>query len=340
MADKRFYKDSGNHSIEELAAICHAEVKANHTVLLKDIASLSQAESGDLTFYHNTKYKDDLQTTKASACLIHPDHIDHAPASLPLILTQKPYRAYAKIARQFYPAPAVEAHLSDLACIHPNAIIGFGVTIGPFCVIKDGVEIGNHTVIEAHTVVESGVVIGENCHISSNVTISHTLMGNNVLVKPGARIGQKGFGFEMDESGHIDVPQLGRVLIQDNVEIGSNTTIDRGAGPDTIIGKGSRIDNLVQIAHNVVLGENCVIVAQVGIAGSTRLGRFVIAAGQVGIAGHISIGDGVKIAAQSGIMRDIQPGETVAGSPAVSVRDWHKQTVALARLIKSKGKQK
>lgn len=338
MTDKRFYKKTGNYSLEELALHCQGQVRAKTSAIISDVAPLAFAQNGDLTFFHNPKYQDQLSETQASACLIHPDHVDKAPAHLALIITTTPYRSYAKIAAFFYPAAEPSEHVSPLASIHPNAIIGYGVTIAPFAVIKDSAEIGNHTIIESHVTIDSGVVIGENCHIHANTTISHTIMGNNVLVKPGARIGQKGFGFEMDEKGHIDVPQLGRVLIHDNVEIGSNTTIDRGAGPDTIIGRGTRIDNLVQIAHNVVIGENCVIVAQVGIAGSTKLGKFVVAAGQVGITGHLSIGDGVKIAAQSGVMRNVSSGETIAGSPSVPVRDWHKQTIALKRLIQPKGK--
>ena len=170
--------------------------------------------------------------------------------------------------------------------------------------------------------------------LESHVTITNTIAGDRLYVKPGARIGQPGFGFHMDERGHFDIPQIGCVRIGNDVQIGANTTIDRGSQHDTIIGNFCRIDNLAQIAHNVELGDGCVIVSQVGIAGSTKLGKFVIAGGQVGIAGHLNIGDGVKIAAQSGIMRDVAPGETISGSPAVPIREWHRQTIAIQRLTK------
>jgi UDP-3-O-[3-hydroxymyristoyl] glucosamine N-acyltransferase len=205
-------------------------------------------------------------------------------------------------------------------------------------VIEDGVVLGKNCFVGPNTVIEQGCSIGNNAVIESNVTISHAIIGDDVFIKPGARIGQPGFGFYMDEQGHFDVPQLGRVLIGNHVHIGANTTIDRGSQADTLIGNGVRIDNLVQIAHNVEVGDNSVLVAQVGVAGSTKLGRFVIAAGQVGIAGHLTVEDGVKIAAQSGLMRNVGKGETVAGSPAVPVRDWHRQTIALQKLAKEKGK--
>ena len=170
------------------------------------------------------------------------------------------------------------------------------------------------------------------------MTISHAYIGNHVYIKSGARIGQKGFGFDMDAQGHLSVPQLGRVIIGDHVEIGSNTTVDRGSSKDTIIGKGCRIDNLVQIAHNVELGENCVIVAQVGISGSTKFGKFVIAAGQVGVSGHLNIGDNVIIKGKSLVMKDIAANETVMGIPAIKDKQNLRQQIMLARLVNNKGK--
>ena len=226
--------------------------------------------------------------------------------------------------------------ISDFSFIEPTAKIGNNCTISAFAVIEADVVIGDSCFIGPHCIIQKGTILGNNCHLEAHVVIGYAVVGNQVYIKPGARIGQPGFGFHMDEKGHFDIPQLGRVLIGDHVHIGANTTIDRGSFADTIIGKGVRIDNLVQIAHNVEVGDNSVLVAQVGIAGSTKLGKFVIAAGQVGIAGHLNIGNGVKIAAQSGLMRDVVDRETIAGSPAVPVRDWHKQTIALQRLTKRK----
>jgi UDP-3-O-[3-hydroxymyristoyl] glucosamine N-acyltransferase len=199
-------------------------------------------------------------------------------------------------------------------------------------VIEDGVVIGNNSSIDHNSVIKRNVVIGNNTKIASNVTISHSVIGNNVIIHPGTRIGQDGFGFASDHTGHLKVPQLGIVKIGDFVEIGANTTIDRGSAQDTIIGDMCQIDNLVQLGHNVQLGKACVIVAQVGIAGSTKLGDFVILGGQVGVAGHLKIGNQVQVAAQSGIAQNIEDKQIMGGSPAVPIRQWHKQTFCLKKL--------
>lgn len=340
MPDSRFFPLPAPLSLYQIAQVCDATIWPENTpdCRLHDVAPLHTAQQEHLTFYHNVKYVDQLRTTKATACLIHPDNVAQAPVGLILLITPKPYRSYAKVASLLYPDIAKNTAISPLAVVSPLAKIGKNVTISPFCVIHDHVEIGDDTFIDAHTIIHEGTTIGPRCRIFSHVTISHAIIGSNVYIKSGARIGQKGFGFEMDESGHISVPQLGRVLIGDHVEIGANTTIDRGAGPDTIIGRGTRIDNLVQIAHNVVVGDYCVLVAQTGIAGSTKLGKFVIIAGQAGIAGHLEVGDKVRIAAQSGVMKNIESGQTVAGYPAIPVRDWHRQTIALSKMTAHKEK--
>jgi UDP-3-O-[3-hydroxymyristoyl] glucosamine N-acyltransferase len=341
MADERFYQKSGPYTLQDLAVSCGATLGAgvNPEQVIRDVAPLHKAGAGHISCLHNPKYLDRFKATKASACLVSVDQAEYAPKGVAVLLSPQPYRAYGRVAALFYPPVKKNGEISPQAVIHPTARIGKNCYIGPFAVIEAHAIIGDGCEIGSHTVIESGVEVGKECCIASHVTISHALLGKRVTVKPGARIGQKGFGFHMDEAGHLNIPQLGRVIIGDDVEIGANVTIDRGAEPDTIIGCGTRIDNLVQIGHNVQIGENCVIVAQAGIAGSTQLGRFVIVAGQVGIAGHLTIGDGVRIAGQSGVMRDIAKGETVAGFPAVTVQDWHRQTIALTRLIrKDKGK--
>ena len=345
MADTRFFHKTGPFPLSELAKICQAELiirdsETGKDVSIEDVRPLGVATNKDIACYHNTKYTQELQETKAAACLIHPDNVHQAPDKMLLLVTPRPYRAYGRLLSHFYPEHSSNLPLKESSSIAPSAIISPSANIAPNCIIDnyaiigDNVEIGESTHIGSHTIIEHGVKIGTQGKISSHVTISHSLIGNHVTIKAGARIGQKGFGFDMDDQGHVAIPQLGRVIIGDKVEIGSNTTIDRGSNADTEIGNGCRIDNLVQIAHNVILGENCILVAQVGIAGSSKLGKFVIAAGQVGIAGHLTLGDGVRIAAKSGLMRNVPAGETVAGIPAIPIREHFKQVATLAKLTK------
>jgi UDP-3-O-[3-hydroxymyristoyl] glucosamine N-acyltransferase len=259
-----------------------------------------------------------------------------APAGVALLLTEEPYRAYARIAQAFHPVIPPEPGISPAALVDPTARLGAGCRVEPGAVIGARAEIGARTSIGPNAVIGPGVVLGEDCIVGAAATISHSLIGRRVNIYPGARLGQDGFGFAMGPKGHLKVPQLGRVVVEDDVEIGANTTIDRGAGPDTVIGAGTKIDNLVQIGHNVQVGPGCILVAQVGIAGSTRLGAFVAAGGQAGITGHLEIGAGARIAAQSGVMRDIEPGGTVAGAPALPFKEFFRQCAALGRLARRK----
>ena len=338
MIDSRFFKKSNPLSLEQICQYLKISVPngCDKGKLFGSVAVLSAAGEEDVSCYNNAKYLEDLKQTKAGLCLITAEEASQAPASTICLIVDHPYRCFGKIASLLYPFSVGSKTISDFSFIEPTAKIGNNCTISAFAVIEADVVIGDSCFIGPHCIIQKGTILGNNCHLEAHVVIGYAVVGNQVYIKPGARIGQPGFGFHMDEKGHFDIPQLGRVLIGDHVHIGANTTIDRGSFADTIIGKGVRIDNLVQIAHNVEVGDNSVLVAQVGIAGSTKLGKFVIAAGQVGIAGHLNIGNGVKIAAQSGLMRDVVDRETIAGSPAVPVRDWHKQTIALQRLTKRK----
>lgn len=300
-------------------------------VFFKGVNHLREAGSEEITFFHNPKYREDLKTIKAGACILEEKFLKFLPKGTIPLLSKTPYRSYAQVAEAFFP-PLLKGIQEE--AVHPSVKIGQGTIIHKNAILERDVIIGENCVVGPHTLIKEGCVIGNKVMVDHNVTISHALIGNNVEIQPGTRIGQAGFGFHMDEKGHFSVPQLGAVIIGDNVHIGSNTTIDRGSLNDTIIENGARIDNLVQIAHNVHIGENSILVAQVGIAGSTHLGKFVIVAGQVGIAGHLKIEDHVRIAAQSGIMRDVKKGETIAGSPALPIKDWHKQTICLRKLIK------
>ncbi|WP_419796763.1 MAG: UDP-3-O-(3-hydroxymyristoyl)glucosamine N-acyltransferase [Terasakiella sp.] len=336
MADKRFFKKQGPFKAQYLAEIATAELRGAADLLINDVAALDQAGSDQLSFLDNRKYLETFTSSQAGLCLVHPDLVDKAPAGMALLITPEPYMGYAKIASTFYPAPHVDGYISEQASIASNAEIGESVRIDAGAYIGENVKIAANSWIKANAAIHEGVEIGSDCVISSNVTISHTIIGSAVTIHPGCQIGQDGFGFASGPQGHVRIPQLGRVIIQDHVNIGANCTIDRGAGPDTIIGAGTQIDNLVQIGHNVQLGMGCVIVSQAGVSGSTKVGNFVVIAGKAGIGGHLTIGDGVTVAACAGVMRNIEAGQTVGGFPAIPQKEWLRQQAMIARLTKGK----
>jgi UDP-3-O-[3-hydroxymyristoyl] glucosamine N-acyltransferase len=340
MADPRFFAKAGPFTLAEIAKRCGAElaVGADSNATLTDVAPLDKAGASDISFLDNKKYVEAFTVSRAGACLVHPSLAARAPVGMALLLADDPYRAYAMVAQAFYPVPPAVPGIAAGAHVDPSAILAPSVQVEPGAVIGAGAEIGAGCMIGANAVIGAGVVFGETCIVGAGATVSHAIVGNRVNIYPGVRIGQDGFGFAMGASGHLKVPQLGRVVIEDDVEIGANATIDRGAGPDTVIGAGCRIDNLVQIGHNVQLGRGCVVVAQVGISGSTRLDDFVVVGGQAGITGHLRIGAGARIAAQSGVMRNIEAGNTVGGSPAVPMTEWLRQSAVLGQLARKKGR--
>jgi len=338
MADSRFFQVAGPFTVGQLAELCRAELSAgaDSGQPVVDVASLETAGAEHISFLDNRKYMAAFAATKAGAVIVHPDVADRAPQGVTLLLTKDPYRAYAMVAQAFYPQPAAAAWRAPNACVDPTAVIGANCWIGPGVVIGARAEIGDNCRIEANAVIGDGVVLGSGGKIGANASVYCAIIGNNVSIYPGARIGQDGFGFAMGAQGHLKVPQLGRVVIGNNVEIGANTTIDRGAGPDTVIGDGCWIDNLVQIGHNVQLGRGCVVVAQVGISGSTQFGDFVAAGGQAGFAGHLKIGMGAKVMAQAGVIGDIPAGQTYGGTPAVPRLDWLRQSALLSKMARDK----
>ena len=340
MADPRFFTKSGPFTLAQLAEIGEARLAdgADSDRVIEDVAPLERAGAGDLAFLDNKKYRDALKASTAGACVTKPQFADDAPDGVALLLTDNPYKSYALIAQAFYPRPAVRGGIAESAVVDPSADVSPGAEIGPGVVIGAGAKIGDGCRIGPNAVIGHGVVIGADSEVGAGATLSHCLIGRRVRIYTGVRIGQDGFGFAIDPAGHVTVPQLGRVVIEDHVEIGANTTIDRGAGPDTVIGRGTMIDNLVQIGHNVEVGAGSVIVAQAGISGSTKLGKLVVLAGQAGLAGHLSLGDGARVGAQSGVMRDVPAGEDVFGSPAMPSRQYWRWYSRLMKLTGMKGK--
>jgi UDP-3-O-[3-hydroxymyristoyl] glucosamine N-acyltransferase len=339
MADPRFFERAGPFTLGELAERCGARLAdaAMSGRSVDDVATLDQAGSGQLTFLDNPKYTEAFVQTKAGACILHEKHTALAPVGVALLLSPKPYLTYARAAQLFYPAPRAISGIHPTAVVDPTARLAEGVSVAAHAVIEAGAEIGTGSSIGAGTVIGRSVVLGRDCRIGPQVTLSHCMIGDRVLLHPGVRIGQDGFGFAPDPAGHVKVPQLGRVQIGSDCEVGANSTIDRGAGPDTVIGPGCWIDNLVQIGHNVTLGRGCIIVAQAGVAGSTEFGDFVVLAAQSGVAGHLKIGSGVRIGAKSGVMTDIPAGESHFGIPATRVKEYFRQVATLRRLAQKKG---
>ena len=340
MADPRFISARGPYALAELAEAAEAELKtgADGSIRIVDIAPLDAAESNTISFLDNKRYIEAFTKCRAGACVVHPSLADRAPPGMALLLAEQPYQAFTRVVREFYPPPTVEPGIAPSAVIDPDATLGPGCRIDPGAVIGPRCEIGARCHIGANAVVGAGVVIGDDCIIGACASLSHCLVGERVMIYPGVRIGQEGFGFASGPQGHLRMPHVGRVIIHDDVEIGANTTIDRGSSRDTVIGPGCMIDNLVQIAHNVELGKGCVVVSQVGISGSTTLGDFVVCGGQVGFAGHLTIGYGVELAARAWVTRDLEPGRTYGGFPAVPAAQWKRQAAVLARLVKTKGK--
>ena len=351
MADARFYRNAGPFRLGEIAEAIGAEIasRGSEELTLEDVAPLQTANSRDLCFFNHPKYRNDFLNSKAGACILDAataKKLDAKPKDMAILASEDAYRALGEAVAMFYPEAdgaggsfTGESQLKKTefdAFIAADAILEEDIHIETGAIIGSGARIGRGTRIGAHTIIGKGVNIGRNCAIAPQVSISHALIGDDVIFHAGVRIGQDGFGFAMSPQGHRKIPQIGRVIIQDSVEIGANTCIDRGFLGDTIIGEGSKIDNLVQIAHNVVLGRGCVIAGQVGISGRTKLGAFVALGGQVGLAGHIELGDGVQIAANSGVPRDIPAGETHGGYPAKPLALWRREVASLAKLAKGK----
>ncbi len=310
--------------LNEIAQFIQGELYGNGDIEIADIQSLENARPEHISFAVDASLLEKVKKSKAGAFIL-PKSWPH-PIEKPAILVEDPYVAFAKLAETFAKQPFVPSGISPEATIGKECSIAEEVTILPGVVIGDNVTIGKRTTIYPGCFIGSNCIIGEGSTLFPNVTIYDSCqIGNQVIIHAGSVVGSDGFGYAWDGKRHIKIPQRGRVVIEDGVEIGANCAIDRATFGETKIGAGTKIDNLVQIGHNVTIGPCSIIVAQVGIAGSTQVGSGVVIGGQAGLSGHISIGDGVKIAAQSGVTKNISAGQTIIGSPALPYREWVRQ---------------
>jgi UDP-3-O-[3-hydroxymyristoyl] glucosamine N-acyltransferase len=332
--DSRFYARTGPHSLGVLAALLGTRAQTPER-LISGVAPLQSAGPEDVSFLDNKRYAGLLAETRAGAVILLAEFAERLPAGTEALVTPEPYVGWAKVSALFHPFVVARPGVHASAIVDPSAEIDASAEIGPGAVVGARASIGPGTMIGALACIGEGVVVGADCRIHAQVTLSHAILGDRVVLYPGARIGQDGFGFAITRTGFTPVPQLGRVLIGDGAEIGANATIDRGSAQDTVIGPGVHVDNLVQLGHNVNIGANSVIVAQAGVSGSTRIGAGVMIAAQAGLTGHLNIGDGARIGAQSGVMADVGPGEEVLGAPAQNVKAFFREVVTLRRLAKA-----
>jgi len=344
MSEPVFLRQSGGLTLDEVSALTGATLASTkpHSRRIVSIAPLDRASPHDLTFFVNRNFASAAAATHAGACLTTTSLAKSLPSQTAVLTVQEPYRAFVTVARELFPQALRPSSLSgagDFANAHvdPSARMEDGVTIDPGAVIGPSVEIGNGSIIGANAVIGAEVRIGRDCSIGASTIISNTLIGDRVIIHPGCKIGQDGFGFVMGGKGHLKIPQVGRVIIQDDVEIGAGTTIDRGAIRDTVIGEGTKIDNLVQVGHNVSIGRHCIIVAQTGISGSSTREDFVVLGARVGLNNNVTIGEGAQIAGISVVHGDVPPGARWGGTPAKPVKQWFREMMILERLARQKG---
>jgi UDP-3-O-[3-hydroxymyristoyl] glucosamine N-acyltransferase len=325
-----------------IAALTGAKLRAGDPAerRIRNTAPLDSAGATDLSFLDNSRYASALATTRAGVCLIAPRFVEQAPRHLVVLETPQPYPAFVAVTRKLFANLLRPSSLfgsigrAASAQIDPTARLEAGVIVDPLVVIGPRVEVGTGTLIGPGAVIGPDVRIGRHCTVGAHASILHTLIGDRVIIHPGVRTGQDGFGFLPSPRGHQKIPQTRRVIIQDDVEIGANTTIDRGATRDTIIGEGTKIDNLVQIAHNVTIGRHCLIAAQVGISGSVTIGDFAVLAGQVGVADHVTIGEGAVLGGKAGVMSNMPAGARWGGFPAEPALDWKRGQAIVRRLVR------
>ncbi len=344
MTDPIFFRSRGPLALAAVAELTGAIVpEAVSAVVVNGAKPLDIAGPEDITFYEDAGYAAQLAICDAAACFVSEKLAASVPSHIARLIVPKPYTAFVKTARALFaddlrPLSIVGTRGVDPeASVHEDARLEDGVIVDPGAVIGPDAEIGAGTIICSNVVIGPDVRIGRDCSIGPGASITHALVGDRVIIHAGVRIGQDGFGY-IPGASHLKVPQLGRVIVQDDVEIGAGTTVDRGGGRDTTIGEGTKIDNLVQVAHNVSIGRHCIIAGHVGLSGSVTLGDGVMLGGKVGVADHRTIGDRAQLIALSGVMHDVPAGERWGGAPAKPLREFFREQIALQRLSGKGGK--
>ncbi len=336
MPDPRFFDSLGPAALSELARVGAAELAdaAQGDRSIVHAAPLDAADALAIAFFSDAKRKDAAAATQAGACFVRPEHRDFLPATCAALVTKTPQAAWAAAANRLH---APRRHEPSAPAIHPEAELEDGVLLSPNVAIGQGARIGRGTRIGPGAVIGPGVLIGRDCVIGPNAVIGFALLGDRVSISAGAVLGEAGFGAAVGPRGMVDMPQLGRVVIQDNVTIGANSCVDRGAFTDTTVGENTKIDNLVHVAHNVRVGRNCVLAAYTGLSGSTIVGDGVAFGGKAGVADHLNIGSGASIGAAASVFKDVPEGETWTGFPARPLKRWLRETAWLSRNAGGRG---